>query len=118
MKPQLVAIVGGQATGTNAARGVPAPATPTPPTTSAKPVEDVNFSFDLPESITVRDACKFLEENGVFHYKKVANNTAIKIGHINYFPSKGTMNKDGHKKYTHTGLQFLLELLRKEGLAR
>lgn len=118
MKPQLVAIVGGQATGTNDARGASAPASPTPPTTSAKPVEDVNFSFDLPESITVKEACKFLEQHGVFHYKLVSNGTAVKVGDVTYYASKQTVCRDGHRKYARTGLEFFLEVLRQSGLAR
>lgn len=78
--------------------------------------QDVTFDFSLPESGKMQEAEKFLMQHCVNY--RVTSAQSIKIAHINYSPDKGSVWADGHKKFKHTGLNFLLELLRREGLAK
>lgn len=40
----------------------------------------------------------------------------IKIGHVNYYPNKGTVNLDGARRFKKKGLDFLKEVLISENL--
>ena len=40
----------------------------------------------------------------------------IKVGYVNFYPTRGTVNIDGQCRYKNRGLQFFLEVLRREGI--
>lgn len=40
----------------------------------------------------------------------------LRIGYINYYPTAGTVNLDGQRKFKHRGVDFLISVLQKEGV--
>lgn len=59
-------------------------------------------------------AQKFLDDLGVEY--EVKSEFHIKIKYLNYFPTRGSVNLDGQKKFKNKGLEFLKNLLVREGL--
>lgn len=70
--------------------------------------------FELEKSDLMQKCCKQLNEWGV-HYL-VKSQFHVRIGSVNFYPTKGTIYVDGCvAKYKKKGLDFLKEVLKKEG---
>ncbi|CAK0780319.1 hypothetical protein CCP3SC15_730006 [Gammaproteobacteria bacterium] len=80
---------------------------------------DEEFTFDqkLPMKHTVQEAIKQLQARGI-QFDVLNNDAQIKIGHVNYYPTRGSVSIDGQRKFKRTGLNFLIEVLQAEGLYR
>jgi hypothetical protein len=87
-------------------------------------VEPVSMEYDIKEtsfdsptallSSSMIDACKFLGSIGVEYEVKTPHH--IKIGAINYFPTRQTIFEDGAPaKYKQKGLKFLHQILLSKG---
>lgn len=80
---------------------------------SPKEIED-GFQLDIPRSVKdtedrlVQLGIPF-DRHGPYH---------LKIGYINYYPSKGSVMIDGQPKFKGKGFTFLLEVLKREGYYR
>ena len=59
-------------------------------------------------------ATKRLDELGVWY--EVKSTSHLKIGYINYYPTRGTVCLDGQCRFKNKGLDFLVSVLRKEGI--
>lgn len=117
MSPQPKLYQFPRTTNTDATLTPPAPPRPGQQRmTKQAEAQDVTFDFTLPESGKMKEAEQFLIQHAVNYRQTNAN--SLKIGHVNYYPDKGTVCLDGHRKYNHTGLQFLLAVLQREGLAK
>jgi len=77
-------------------------------------IAEVDFDTPLPTSLTVRDVIDKLLLLGL-SYRVVNNGSQIKIGRVNFYPTRGSVLIDGQKKFKETGFDFLLEVLRREG---
>lgn len=67
---------------------------------------------DKDSLVRLEEAEKFLRDLGIEY--EVKSKSHIKIKYVNYYPSTGSVNLDGSKKFVGRRLNFLENVLRRE----
>ena len=79
---------------------------------------EVSFDSDVRQPrLKTQEAALKLRTLGV-EYDVHNHGNHIKAGHVNYYPSTGSVMLDGQRKFKRKGLDFFIEVLRSAGLCR
>lgn len=81
-------------------------------------VDEVDWDDDtvIPEyRETTKQAMAKLDELKI-EYRVVNNGSQIKVGCVNYYPTRKTTMVDGQRKFTQTGFNFFLDVLKRHRL--
>lgn len=88
----------------------------TTPVTSAPEPREIDISFELDIPLSVRETEAKLIAHGVVYDKHGLYH--LKIRHVNYYPTTGAVMLDGQPKFKTKGFDFLIQVLRREGILR
>jgi len=76
-------------------------------------VETVSFNSPI-KGPGIESMEAILKEWGVEYEVKTLYH--VKIGHVNFYPNKGTVNLDGARRFKRKGIPFLKEVLLAENI--
>jgi hypothetical protein len=94
----------------------PAPPAPAGQIIPLHPNQAETIEFDQPERLSMAETCARLTALKV-PYTRLTD-FHVKIGCVNHYPSTGVTMLDGKKKFTQTGFEFLLAVLRERHVLR
>lgn len=91
------------------------PASPQEPQSAFN--ENGDYVFEKsPAQLAMDEACNELRQRGVFY--QCVSDYHIRIMHVDYYPSKGTIMLKGRGKLAAKGLDVLVQVLKKERILR
>ena len=70
--------------------------------------------MDPPLSNEMRTATKEMDRLHVEY--EIKSPYHLRVGYINYYPTAGTVNIDGQRRFKKTGIPFLISVLQREGV--
>jgi hypothetical protein len=96
-------------------------ANPDPPAPAGQiiplhPGQAETVEFDQPERLSMAETCARLTALKVPHHR--LTDFHLKIGCMNHYPTTGVTMLDGKKKFSQTGFEFLLTVLRSHHVLR
>ena len=77
-------------------------------------LEPIKKEISVPISTDMREATLELDRLRIEYVIKSPYH--IRIGYINYYPTAGSVNIDGQRKFKNKGINFLISVIKKEGI--